>query len=43
LYLSEDGVYFKAITDQKGNKSYKIVGLPEDDDQQQQQPQQQGQ
>ena len=37
LYLSEDGVYYKAIVDQNGNKSYKIVGLPDDDGDQQQQ------
>jgi hypothetical protein len=35
LYLSPDGVYFKAILDQDNNKVYKIVGLPADDDQQQ--------
>ena len=41
LYMSEDGVYYQVIVDQNGNKSYKIVGLPEDDSDQQQQPQQQ--
>jgi hypothetical protein len=40
LYLSEDGVYYKVIVDDNGNKSYKIVGLPADDDQQQTPPQQ---
>jgi len=35
LYLSTDGVYYQAITDQNGNASYKIVGLPEDDGQNQ--------
>jgi len=40
LFLSEDGVYYKALLDQNNKKVYKIVGLPEDDDQsQQQQPQ----
>jgi len=38
LYLSEDGVYYKAIVDQNGNRTYKIVGLPEDNDQSQQAP-----
>jgi len=33
LYLSEDGVYYKAQLDQDNNKVYKIVGLPADDDQ----------
>jgi hypothetical protein len=40
LYLSEDGVYYKPITDDNGNKSYKIVGLPADDNDQQAPPQQ---
>ncbi|WP_158990768.1 DUF6515 family protein [Mucilaginibacter sp. L196] len=35
LYLSPDGIYYKAQVDQNGNKTYKIVGLPEDDDQNQ--------
>jgi len=35
LYLSEDGVYYKAQLDQDNNKVYKIVGLPADDDQSQ--------
>jgi len=41
LYMSEDGVYYQASVDQNGNKSYKIVGLPDDggDQPQQQQPQ----
>ena len=30
----KDKGYYTAILDQNGNKSYKIVGLPEDDDQQ---------
>lgn len=33
LYLSQDGVYYKAQLDQDNNKVYKIVGLPADDDQ----------
>ena len=33
LYLSEDGIYYKAQLDQDNNKVYKIVGLPADDDQ----------
>jgi len=33
LYLSEDGVYYKAQLDQDNNKVYRIVGLPADDDQ----------
>jgi hypothetical protein len=40
LYLSEDGVYYKAQLDQDNNKVYKVVGLPEDDGQQD--PQDQG-
>ena len=35
LYLSPDGIYYQAQVDQDGNKTYKIVGLPEDDDQNQ--------
>ncbi|MHB8205776.1 DUF6515 family protein [Mucilaginibacter sp.] len=35
LYLSPDGIYYKAQIDQNGTKTYKIVGLPEDDDQNQ--------
>ncbi len=35
LYLSEDGVYYKAQLDQDNNKVYKIVGLPAEDDQSQ--------
>jgi hypothetical protein len=41
LYLSPDGIYYKAQFDQDGNKSYKIVGLP-DDSQDQDQPDEQG-
>jgi hypothetical protein len=40
LYLSEDGVYYKAQLDQDNNKVYKIVGLPADDGQDQGQPDQ---
>ena len=35
LYLSPDGIYYQAQVDQNGNKTYKIVGLPEGDDQNQ--------
>lgn len=35
LYLSPDGIYYKAQVDQNGNKTYQIVGLPEDNDQNQ--------
>lgn len=35
LYLSPDGVYFKAQVDADGNKTYQIVGLPSDTDQDQ--------
>jgi hypothetical protein len=35
LYLSPDGIYYQAQVDQDGNKTYKIVGLPEDDNQNQ--------
>jgi hypothetical protein len=42
LFLSQDGVYYKAQLDQDSNKVYKIVGLPEDDGQGQQDPQDQG-
>jgi hypothetical protein len=32
LYVSPDGVYYKAQMDKDNNKVYKIVGLPADDD-----------
>jgi hypothetical protein len=35
LYISPDGVYYKVLTDASGNKTYKIVGLPDQDDQNQ--------
>lgn len=35
LYVSPDGVYYKAVLDQDNNKVYKVVGLPADDDQNQ--------
>jgi len=35
LYVSPDGIYYKAQVDQDNNTSYKIVGLPADDDQNQ--------
>jgi hypothetical protein len=41
LYLSQDGIYYKAQLDQDSNKVYKIVGLPEDQDQGQQDQQDQ--
>lgn len=31
LYISPDGIYYQAQTDQNGNTVYKIVGLPDDD------------
>jgi hypothetical protein len=31
LYVSPDGVYYQEQTDGKGNKTYKVVGLPSDD------------
>ncbi|HVW96453.1 MAG TPA: DUF6515 family protein [Mucilaginibacter sp.] len=31
LFVSPDGVYFKEITDDDGNKTYKVVGLPSDE------------
>ncbi|SDR92349.1 hypothetical protein SAMN05216490_0207 [Mucilaginibacter mallensis] len=33
LYISPDGVYFKVLVDPNGNKTYKIVGLPDQGDQ----------
>lgn len=30
IYVSPDGVYYKEIIDANGNKTYKIVGLPDD-------------
>jgi hypothetical protein len=33
LYISPDGVYFKAQLDDDNNKVYKVVGLPSDDEQ----------
>jgi len=35
LYLSPDGIYYKAQVDTNGNTNYQIVGLPADDDQDQ--------
>jgi hypothetical protein len=34
LYISPDGIYFKVQVDANGNKSYKIVGLPDEQDDQ---------
>jgi len=42
LYLSPDGIYYKAVVDQNNNTTYKIVGLPSDDDQGQPQGSDQG-
>ncbi|HEY8930946.1 MAG TPA: DUF6515 family protein [Mucilaginibacter sp.] len=33
LYVSPDGVYYQETTDDKGNKAYKVVGLPTDEQQ----------
>jgi len=33
LYVSPDGVYYKELQDDKGNKTYKVVGLPSDEEQ----------
>jgi hypothetical protein len=30
MYMSPDGAYYQAFTDQNGNTEYKIVGLPDD-------------
>jgi hypothetical protein len=35
LYVSPNGIYFKALLDQSNNRVYKIVGLPADQDQNQ--------
>lgn len=37
LYISPDGIYFKVLVDPNGNKTYKIVGLPDQGDQDQNQ------
>jgi len=37
LYVSPDGVYYKEQQDDKGNKTYKVVGLPSDEGQPEQQ------
>lgn len=31
LFVSPDGVYYQELTDARGNKTYKVVGLPSDD------------
>jgi len=31
LYVSPDGIYYQELIDANGNKTYKIVGLPEDE------------
>jgi len=33
LYISPDGIYYKVLVDPNGNKTYKIVGLPDQDGQ----------
>ena len=33
LFVSPDGVYYQELTDDKGNKSYKVVGLPSEEQQ----------
>jgi len=35
LYLSQDGIYYKAVVDANGNTTFQIVGLPADNDQDQ--------
>lgn len=33
LYVSPDGVYYQELTDDHGNKTYKVVGLPSEEQQ----------
>ena len=35
MYLSQDGIYYKAVVDANGNTTFQIVGLPADNDQDQ--------